>query len=298
MHAAHEWSLWSTRARVCVTDVRLLDEAVARVRSLLAEVDDAANRFRADSEISRLGPGTTQVSPMLADLLRSALVAAATTGGAVDPTVGRALVDLGYDRTITEIEDAAARIAVPAPGWRTLRLDDDRLTLPDDVRLDLGATAKAVAADRAASLVADGLGCGALVSLGGDVATAGQEPLGGWQLRVADAPGDPETQVTVDAGWAVATSSTVRRTWRSGGRTHHHVVDPATGRSAPTIWRTVSVAAPTCAEANAVATAVVVIGPSGPAWARELGLPVRLVDRRRQVRLLGDWPAETGRYVA
>ncbi|MDO9454755.1 FAD:protein FMN transferase [Nocardioides sp.] len=296
MRAAHEWSLWSTRARVCVSEPRLLDEAVARTRLVLAEVDDAANRFRHDSEISRLGAGTTRVSPMLADLLRVALLAAETTGGAVDPTVGRAMVDLGYDRTTTSIEDAGRlpRATLPVPGWRSLRLDGDRLMIPDGVRLDLGATAKAAAADRSASRAAEALGCGVLVSLGGDIATAGPEPIGGWQVRVTDHLDDPDAHVTLSDGWALATSSTVRRTWRRAGRTWHHIVDPATGRSAATDWRTVSVAAPTCVEANAAATAVVVRGRGGLAWVRDLALPARLVDDAGRVHLVGGWPPEAG----
>lgn len=300
MRAAHEWSVWSTRARVCVTEVGALDEAVARVRMLLGEVDEVASRFRDDSEVGRLVTGTQRVSPLLADLVRVALDAAADTDGAVDPTVGAALVDLGYDRTLPDLApaDLTGRpvappgSARPAPGWRSVRLDDDLLTLPAGCRLDLGATAKAATSDRAAALVADRLGCGVLVSLGGDVATAGPTPPGGWRVRVSDHVDDPDAHVTLSDGWALATSSTLRRRWQRGGRTWHHVLDPATGRSATTPWRTVSVAAPTCAEANALSTAVVVKGDDGLAWVRDRALPARLVDEDHRVHRVGGWPAE------
>lgn len=295
MVAAHDWELWSTHARLVVTDPGALDEAVVRTRRLLAEVEEAASRFRDDAEVRRLVPGpdgTVLVSPVLADLLGEALAAARSTDGAVDPTVGASVSALGYDRDIRLVESGGAVVALvrPAPGWGRLRLVGRRLTIPAGLELDLGATAKAVAADRAAALVAERLGTGVLLSLGGDIATAGTAPAGGWQVLVQDAPDDPAAPVALPAGTALATSSTVRRTWRRGGETLHHIVDPATGRSAEPVWRTVSVAAPSCAAANTAATAAIVKGDDGLDWLRRRGLPARLVGRDGRVRLVGGWP--------
>ena len=297
MVAAHEWELWSTRARLVVTEPGALDEATARVRILLDEVERAASRFRPDSEIRRLTPGpdgTVRLSPVLADLMAEALAAARRTGGAVDPTVGATLSALGYDRDIRLVGDGAHRVARvrPVPGWERLRLVGNRLTLPPGLELDLGATAKAVAADRAAALVADHLGVGVLVSLGGDIATAGPAPIGDWQIRVRDTEADPVTHISLPGGGAVATSSTVRRTWRRRGETLHHIVDPRTGRPAEPVWRSVSVAASTCAVANAAATAAIVKGRAGVGWLDSRGLPARLVDRHGGVLVCGGWPSE------
>lgn len=297
MVAVHEWELWSTRARVVVTEAAALDEATARVRMLLDEVDLAASRFRDDSEVRRLAPGpdgAVEVSPMLADLLTEALEAARVSGGAVDPTVGGALSALGYDRDIRLVESGDALVARVrrVPGWERLRLRGHRLELPPGIELDLGATAKAVAADRAAGLVARQLGVGVLVSLGGDIATAGPAPLGDWQIRVQDTERDPVSHILLPAGGAVATSSTVRRTWRRGGATLHHIVDPRTGRPAEPVWRSVTVVAATCAAANTAATATVVKGHSGLDWLAARGLPARLVDRDGLVHRCAGWPAE------
>ena len=298
MVATHEWDLWSTRARLVVTDQASLDEALGLVRDLLDRVELAASRFRPDSEIETLAPGpdgTVVVSPMLADLLAEALEAARTTDGTVDPTVGSALAAIGYDRDIRLVEDGGTLRAVvrPVPGWRRLRLDGRRLTLPAGVRLDLGASAKAVAADRCAALVADTLGVGVLVSLGGDIATAGPAPRGGWQILVQDLPDDVPTQVSLPAGSAVATSSTARRTWRRGEETIHHIVDPRTSRPAAPAWRSVTVAATTCAAANSASTATIVKGRAGLDWLRQQGLPARLVDRQGNVHRCNGWPAES-----
>lgn len=297
MVAAHEWELWSTRARLVVTDAGALDEATARVRMLLDAVELAASRFRDDSEIRTLVPGadgTVEVSPMLADLLAEALRAARTSGGAVDPTIGAALSDLGYDRDIRLVESGGSLVARVrlVPGSDRLHLAGLRLTLPAGIELDLGATAKAVAADRAAALVAERLGVGVLVSLGGDIATAGPAPLDDWQIRVQDTDTDHPAHVSLPAGAAIATSSTVRRTWRRGGETLHHIVDPATGRPAEAVWRNVTVVAATCAEANTAATATIVKGRGGLTWLASRGLPARLVDSAGDVHRCGGWPDE------
>lgn len=294
--ASAAWELWSTRAHLVVTDSRALEPARRLVEDHLRLVDDAANRFRPDSEVMLLArnpAGPVTVSPTLADLLREALRAAALTGGDVDPTVGAALRGLGYDRDLQLVlrdgVPVSARIA-PVPGWRTVRLEGRLLTLPPGLQLDLGATAKAVAADRAATLVHDTLGVGVLVSLGGDIATAGPAPDGGWQVRVHDHPDDPSDQVALPAGAALATSSTVQRRWVADGASVHHIVDPRTGRSAPTTWHTVTVAAASCLEANAVSTAAVVRGPAAPAWVEGLGLPARFVREDGAVLTTTAWP--------
>jgi thiamine biosynthesis lipoprotein len=293
-----EWALWSTTARLVVTEPRRLADARALVEDYLAQVDDAANRFRPDSEISTLRPGpggVVRLSPTLADLMSEALAVAWFTDGDVDPTVGSTMNALGYDRDLRLVlEDSRPVRAVvrPAPGWRTLRLTGDRLALPHGIQLDLGATAKAVAADRAAALAFRELGTGVLVSLGGDIATAGPAPVGGWQVHVQDRAEDPAQQVGLPAGAAIATSSTVSRQWPGEGRVLHHVVDPRTGRPAEPVWRSVTVAASSCVRANAATTAALVRGRRAIPWLERLRYPARLLAADGSVRTINDWPAE------
>jgi thiamine biosynthesis lipoprotein len=173
----------------------------------------------------------------------------------------------------------------PAPDWRAVHLDGRALTIPAGMLLDLGATAKALAADRAADRVAAELGVGALVALGGDIATAGPAPDGGWRVLVQDRPGDPQCTVRLPAGAALATSSTVGRTWGS----LHHILDPRSGQPAPRVWRTVSVAAYSCLRANTLSTAAIVRGHRAPALLG--GVPARLVTADLDVLRLGGWPA-------
>jgi thiamine biosynthesis lipoprotein len=290
--AALDWALWSTSARLVVTDQRRLAAARAVCDRVLVRVDRAANRFDPTSEISRLPEDgrPTEVSPLLAELVREACDAAEWTCGAVDPTVGRALLDLGYDRDIELLarDGVPARAVVrPVAGWRRIELRRTTLRLPPGVRLDLGATAKASAADRCATAVAETLGVGVLVSLGGDVATAGPAPEGGWQVRVQDGPGEPASQVALPAGAGLATSSTLHRRWQQGGAERHHIIDPATGQPVRTPWRTVSVVADTCLTANVVSTALLVRGHDLVA---SFSGPTRIVDATGVEHVLHGWP--------
>jgi thiamine biosynthesis lipoprotein len=288
------------------TAVVVVDDGdVQRAREVLADevdaLDRACSRFRDDSDLSAVNRAAGQpvvVGPMLLGAIEVALRAARMTDGRVDPTIGRALQVLGYDRSFDEVPKERPRSVVWArrvPGWQAVTVDRRARTVrvPSGVQLDLGATAKAWGADRAAARIAAALECPVLVGLGGDVAVAGPPRPGGWPVRVSDdhaagrdAPGET---VDVHAG-GLATSGTTVRRWTRGGDEHHHVVDPATGRSARTPYRTVSVAAGSCVDANIATTAALVMGDDGPAWVAELGLPARFVAHDGAVTRVGGWP--------
>lgn len=293
-----QWPVWSTLARIVLTDPAAVPAARSLVEVELAEVDAACSRFRSDSELRRAcaAHGPVTLSSRLAELVDAALTAARETGGDVDPTIGAAMCALGYDTDFDGLRASTRAGAtvrmVTAADWREVRLRGRELTVPAGVLLDLGATAKAWAADRCAALVAARLGVGVLVSLGGDIATSGPAPHGGWQVRVSDGPGEPCAAVTLPAGAALATSSTRSRRWRHAGELVHHVLDPRTGRPAAPVWRTASVAAVTCVRANTLSTAALVRGDRAVAWLRGLGAPARLVAADGTVTTLGSWPAE------
>ena len=294
--ATEDWTLWSTSARLVVTDPALLPDARRVADAVLDDIDLACSRFRDDSEVmakAPLFPVGALVSDTLADLMRLALASAAETDGDVDPTLGNALDAIGYDHDIRLILDDGVpvrAIASPRPGWASVRLVGNRLTVPAHLSIDLGATAKAAAADRVAARIAMELGCGVLVSLGGDIATAGPAPAGGWQILVQDAPLDPSAHVTLAEGLALATSSTQKRRWTKAGRPQHHILDPGSGLPAEPVWRSVTVAAESCHRANTLSTASIVRGHKAVAWLRELGVPARLVDADGVVVALGGWP--------
>jgi thiamine biosynthesis lipoprotein len=293
-----------TTAVVWTSDAEALSDATTELQRELTQIDETCSRFRADSELSRVnrshGTGIA-VSPLLAEAVRVALRAAETTDGIVDPTVGRSLRLLGYDRTFTIVrsrDSVTMRVGhAPAPGWRRVELDDETrsLRLGTDTELDLGATAKALAADRAAQAAATRTGCGVLVSLGGDIAVAGAPPDGGWPVLIADdhrARLDGPGPVVAITSGGLATSSTEVRSWRVGEVELHHIVDPRSGMPVERVWRTATVAAASCIDANTASTAAIVLGRDAPAWLEARRLPARLVEPGGRVVTVGAWPTE------
>jgi thiamine biosynthesis lipoprotein ApbE len=330
------WRALGMLIQLGVTDPARLTPARELLAEDLAALDLACSRFRADSEVVAVGnaargasgPVTVPVSPLLAEAVEVSLRAAELTDGDVDPTVGAVMAALGYDRDFAELRSAttpgiaadysahpdgrddprsswdgdARRLGTVGvrsiPGWRSVSVDAraGKLTVPADVQLDLGATVKGWAADRSAAAISDRLGCGVLVSLGGDTAVAGPPPQDGWPIRVQDAtmpledtPDGPSQVVSIRAG-GLATSSTAARRWHHGGDVLHHILDPRTGLPAAPVWRTVSVAAATCADANTAATAAIIRGHRAPGWLSSLSLPARLVSQDGAVRTVAGWP--------
>ncbi len=279
------------------------DAAIAAVKARIAAVDAACSRFRDDSELALLnaaGGVVVAASPVLLDALEVALRAARLTDGLVDPTVGTAMRVLGYDRDFALVAASGppVRVTVGAvAGWRAVSVDRAAGTVrvPPGVTLDLGATAKAWCADRAAAEAAAASGSGVLVSVGGDVAVAGPAPAGGWRVRVTQHHGDdddaPGQTVAITSG-GLATSGTTSRRWQRGGRALHHLVDPATGWSAAGPWCTVSVAAGSCVDANTASTAAIILGDEAPTWLDARGLAARLVGADGGIVRTATWPAE------
>ncbi len=294
------FSALGTTAVVAVTVPAQLALAREAVEETVAAFDLACSRFREDSELSAVNGGAgspVRVSTLLLDAVEAALRAARLTGGSVDPTVGSALIALGYDRDFESLSTPSSVSIAAVPGWLSVELDRQAGTIrvPAGVKLDLGATAKALAADRAAEAAFDRSGCGVLVSLGGDISIAGPVPEQGWRVRVTDdhrsdlrAPGQ---WITLRSG-GLATSSTAVRRWQAGEAQIHHVVDPATGGPANEVWRTASVTAACCLDANIASTATIVRGSEAAGWLEELALPSRLVGVDGTVLHLAGWPAD------
>lgn len=301
------WSALGTTAVLCTTQGSAASARSAAERQI-AEIDAAASRFDPDSELSgvnRAGGRRVAISERLLEALRLGVRAAAVTDGAVDPTLGARLVDLGYDRDWAQLMHVAADeplqrdrdapvAAAHGASWRSIELSDrpPAVRVAAGLKLDLGATAKALAADRGALATQLAAGGGVLLSLGGDIATCGPAPRDGWLVRVTDDHRDTSTagQTIVVASGGLATSSLVARRWYHDGRPVHHVLDPRSGRPVDPVWRTVSVAAASCAEANIASTAALVLGAGAPAWLAAHHLPARLTAVDGETRVQSGWP--------
>ncbi len=278
-----------------------LASAKAAADRIVAAIDQRCSRFREDSELSavhRHRGHDVHVSGLLALALHTALSAARLTDGLVDPTVGAALRAAGYDADFESVRPCASSVALtpgPVPGWERIHLDARRclVFVPEDVEIDLGSTAKALAADMAAEAASRDAGCGVLVSLGGDIGTAGSPPLGGWHVQIAEdsaAAVDPDAETILIQSGGVATSSTTVRRWTRGTASLHHIIDPRTGLPSEGAWRTVTVVAASCVDANTASTAAIVRGTDAPGWLSALGLPSRFVDQGGTVTRCAGWP--------
>ncbi|MDQ6714136.1 MAG: FAD:protein FMN transferase [Candidatus Dormibacteraeota bacterium] len=304
--ALNSWKALGTSVHVLATDDDGLGRATTAVHDVLEDVDAVYSRFREDSELSRLNASAgraVRVSPLLATAIDAAQRAARLTNGAVDPTIGHAIRVAGYDDDFPRIAADRGPVTLRAwrvPGWQAIRFDRPSRTvlLPPGVELDLGSTGKALAADLAATaaLAAAGAG-GVLVSLGGDIATAGEPPAGGWRILVAEdsqAKPDGDGEVICVPAGGVATSSTTVRRWSRGGAILHHIIDPETGLPATGPFRTVTVAAATCLDANIASTAAIVRGESAIDWLMTCRLPARLVENDGTIHYIGPWPDPAG----
>lgn len=282
---------------VAVGDASALPDAVAIVTQTLREIDEVCSRFRPDSELSLLNRCAGQavtLSALLEEAITAALDAAAMTDGLVDPTAGARVIDLGYESTFRDVPEDGPAVdlsIVAVAGWQSLDHDAGAhtLRLPVGASIDLGASGKAWA-DRAADRVAKALGIGVLVDCGGDVAVRGRAPDGGWPVRVAERLDGPGEDIAIFEG-GLATSGVTARRWRRGGVDLHHIIDPATGLPARTRWSMASVAAATCLEANAAATAALIMDGGAPRWLDRHRLPARLVGADGAVRYAGGWCA-------
>jgi FAD:protein FMN transferase len=259
-------------------DVVLSDGADAgAVRELFRTRDQRFSRFIEGSELNAVNVcplGVMVLSEELSSMLLLAIDAARATGGLVTPAVGGALLRAGYDRDSAALP-ADGEPVEPArtPSLDSVSLRGRVLLRTEPVVLDLNGVVKSKTVDDALALVGSGW-----VAAGGDVATTTPIQIG---LPAGGA-------VTLDVG-GLATSSVAVRTWRRGGETQHHLIDPATGEPARTPWRDVTVAAENCVAADVAAKAALLLGPAGPSWLDRRNLPGRFVTHRGAVHLNETW---------
>ena len=293
-----------TTATVVVQEPGRADAAERMLREEIESIDRACSRFRRDSELEMVhahAGAAVRVSPLLFSALAASYEVAERTHGAVDPTVGNAIAALGYDADLSEVQARPATPLAalrPVAGFTHLHLNAARRTvrIPRGVRLDLGSSAKAFAADRAAARICHELGSGVLVSLGGDIAVAGAPPEGGWAVGIAvdsSTPVDRVAQVVAVHCGGLASSSTAVRTWNSGGRRVHHIIDPASGDCVAPYWTLVSATGESCVAANAVSTAAIVWGEQALPQLAPFDQAVRMVRHDGRIFSLNGWPAET-----
>jgi len=296
-HGTATWRALGTYVQLSTADPSALEPARQIATRLLDDVDRTCSRFRKDSDLVRANScagSWTTVDPLLVKAVGVAMEAAAQTEGLVDPTLGYALVAVGYDRDITLVpaestDPAAAPVPARAGAWREIQRDPaGAVMVPHGCSLDLGATAKAWAADQIVGAVAAEFDCTVVISLGGDIAVAGP---GGWPVAITETIDDPAGAEIVHLPYGgLATSSTAARRWIRHGVMRHHLIDPRTGEPTSARWRTVTATGATCLAANTASTAAIVLGDLAMGWLTGREIPARLVNTSGRIVRTESWP--------
>ena len=284
---------------ITVDDDAIADRLTTRAEALVAQLESLWTRFRPDSELMVLNDHTgvpRGVSPDTFTLIGAAVDARRVTGGLFDPTLLDALIDAGYDRSFDELGGLIpvtldhGRLS-PVPD-AAIQLDAERytVTLPEGVRLDLGGIAKGRAADLVAGELERAGAAGACVDLGGDIAVFGDraedQP---WAIAVDDPaqPGVDLAVILLERG-AVATSSRLKRRWRTTDGSAHHLIDPRTGAPAVTDLVAVTVVAAEAMWAEVYAKSALIAGTvEAPALLEDAGLSALLITENGEVREVG-----------
>jgi thiamine biosynthesis lipoprotein len=246
-----------------------VERRLLRAERWLHAYERRLSRFLPTSELSRLNASREErvvVSPLLFRLLQASIAFACRSGGRFDPTVLDALEAAGYDRSyeLLTTPALASPSRTPFGSYRDVRLGVGTRSVvrPPGLRLDLGGIGKGWAVDRTAAII----GPPALVNAGGDIYAAGAPPdAPAWLVGVED-PFAPERDLALlavsDRG--IATSSVLRRRWRSaGGPERHHIIDPRVGAPADTDAVAVTVVAPTAVLADYHAKMALITGVAG-----------------------------------
>jgi thiamine biosynthesis lipoprotein len=262
-------------------------DLAARIDAALDIVDQSMSTYKPQSEISRFNglPGDSQqsISAEFAEVLAVSKMVWEQSGGALDPTVGP-LVDLwGFGPVATDNripDDQELTKALAETGFQYVQVSDQVLSKTKPVGLDLSAVAKGYGVDQVAQLLEMLALPDYLVEVGGEMRVSGVNPDGNpWRVAVEMPSLMPQVQrvIALHDG-AVATSGDYRNYFVKDGVRYSHTIDPRTGRPIVHSLASVTVLAETCAEADAWATALMVLGEEqGMALAEKLKLAVYML---------------------
>lgn len=243
------------------------DDVLAESARRLDDLENRWSRFLPRSELSRLNshPGVPViVSGETFDVIALAVDAWTATNGRFDPTIHDALVTVGYDRPFDQMSEVSAASGEsepsPTPAGIVLDMALSAITLPVGVRLDLGGIGKGAAADLIVEEAKVAGGHGICVNIGGDARVWGEGPTDGAWSVVLKCPGSKETRPIELVDGAVCTSTRLRRQWHNQAGPAHHLIDPATGRSANSGVASVGVVAAGAAQAEVLAKVAFLAG--------------------------------------
>lgn len=242
-----------------------LDAALADAFAEIGSIEALMSPHQPASDVARLSaaPGEVRVAPATAEVLTCGLEVARRSGGAFDPALGRLKAAWGIEGEEPRVP-AAGEIVAALRG-----IGPDALTLAGtlvrkrepQLAVDLGAIAKGYAVDRAIAVLQTAGVTGGAVNAGGDIRVFGSRQGRPWRIGIQHPRQPGAVLTTLEAtDRAVVTSGDYERFFEKDGRRYHHIFDPRTGYPAERC-QSVTVLAPTAMLADALATALFVLGP-------------------------------------
>lgn len=263
---------------------------VAELQGAVAAVDAQMSNWRADSDLSRMNRADVgdwvPVPANLTAVLARAIDIGRETGNAFNVGVGDLVGAWGFGPQGGKLPAPRPEALRPCPAldqWLEIDAAGCRSRKHQPLALDLCGIAKGFGVDELARVL-DRHGIGSwLVGIDGEMRARGTKPDGSTWAIALEAPDDARraAMAVVELGdVAIATSGDYRH-WREvEGQRISHTMDPRTGRPLHGTLASVTVIAPLCADADAYATALMVLGPeAGQACAREIGLDALFVSR-------------------
>jgi thiamine biosynthesis lipoprotein len=255
-----------------------LDERLLRphIEAIIQRVDERMSPWRRDSAISRFNRNATaawqQLPSDVCQVVAESLAVAELTSGAFDPTVGPAVARFGF-----------GPIDGGSGSYKAITVQDGAVRKAHhDLTLDLCGIAKGYALDEITNLLRRQGVTSALIELGGEVAAIGNHPTGrAWQVAI-EQPGAPQVTAhrIIAPGHLAMASSGHSPNGYHGRVALSHLIDPNDLRPADNGLVAVSVLAPTAMRADALATALTVLGPQrGIQCASDLDLPALFLSR-------------------
>lgn len=277
------------------TDVTALSD---EVRRLLEDIEQVASTWRPSSELSRLNASTEArqtISDTLRDLIQLGIRSCQETAGALDITTGKLIDAWGFGPTPAPSEPLPQDLIDTLraeTGCDTLSLDGNILSRKTRAHINVNAITQGYAAERIAAMLEDRKLTSYLIDMSGELIARGRKPDGSaWKIGIEvpergglpGAEGGALQKIIELSEMSIATSGDYRNFHTLNGEILGHVLDPKTGRPAHHSLASVTVLAPSVAHADALSTALLVMGPErGPAFAREHDVAALFIIRAGQ----------------
>lgn len=242
-------------------------EPLSKAEDEIERLDALLDRKNAGGEIYKINADkTAEISDETSQIIKTALSISEKTGGAFDITAAE-VTDLWgfYGGNFRVPAENELQKALDGVGYEKVQLDENKITIPENMSLDLGGIGKGYASDRIAGLLCQDGVESAIISLGGNVYALGSRYDGrAWQVGIADPADKSKIIGTISVtDKAVVTSGGYQRYFEKDGVRYHHIIDPKTGKSAKSGLASVTVIADSGTKADGLSTALFVMGLDG-----------------------------------